>query len=156
MRDESAVLGAGVLRIGGERLARHVAGLAGGDGVFAVEGEGRLFGEAGALPLVVDSEGAKELVVVERAGDGGLVAGGAEFGGLEERPHHGLLVAIEVAEDIGVGNGAGDWRAFFVDKDRGDAHDVTAGAGGVSGLDGVADGAGDAFILEGALLGHAL
>ncbi len=100
MRDESAVLGTGVLSIGRERLARHVAGLAGGDGVLAVEGEGRLFGEAGTLPFVVDGEGAEEFVVVERAGDGGLVAGGAEFGGFEERPHHGLLVAIEVAEDF--------------------------------------------------------
>ena len=90
MRDECAVLGAGVLRVGGERLARHVAGLAGGDGVLAVEGKRRLFGEAGALPLVVDGEGAEPLVVVERAGDGGLVAGGAELGGLVERAHHGL------------------------------------------------------------------
>ena len=46
--------------------------------------------------------------------------------------------------------------ALFVDEDGGDAHDVAAGAGGVRGLDGVAGGAGDAFILEGALLGHAL
>ena len=67
MGDESAVLCAGVLRVGGERLAHHVAGLAGGDGVFAVEGERRLLGEAGGLPLVVDGEGAQELVVVERA-----------------------------------------------------------------------------------------
>ena len=97
-----------------------------------------------------------ELVVVERAGDGGLVAGGAEFCGLVEGAHYGLLVAIEVGKNLGVGDRARDGRAFFIDKHRGDTHDVTAGARGVSGLDGVADGAGDAFILERALLGHAL
>ena len=52
----------------GKRLADHVAGLAGGDGVFAVEGQRRLLGEAGALPLVVEGDGAEPLVVVERAG----------------------------------------------------------------------------------------
>ena len=156
MRDKRAVLGAGVLRVGGERLAGHVAGLAGGDGVFAVEGEGRLFCEAGALPFVVDGEGAKEFVVVERAGDGGLVAGGAEFGGLEERAHHSLFVAIEVRENFGIRDGTRYRLTLFVDEDCGHSHDVAAGAGGVRRLDGVADGAGDAFLLEGTLFGHAL
>ena len=84
------------------------------------------------------------------------MAGGAELGGLEERAHDGLGVAVEVGEDLGVGDGAGDGRAGFIDEDGGDAHDVAAGSGGVSGDDGVAGGAGDAFLLEGALFGHAL
>ena len=74
----------------------------------------------------------------------------------EERAHHGLLVAIEVAEDFGVGDGAGDGRAFFIDQHCRNSHDVAARSGGVSRLDGVADRAGDAFILKGAFLGHAL
>ena len=46
--------------------------------------------------------------------------------------------------------------AVFIHEDSGNAHDVAAGAGCVSGLDGVAGGAGDAFLFEGALLRHSL
>ncbi len=114
-----------------EGFARHVAGLAGGDGVLAVEGKRRLFGEAGGLPLVVEGDGAQPFVVVEWRGNGGLVAGGAELRGLVERAHDRLGVAVEVGEDLGVGDSAGDGRAVFVDEDGRDAHDVAAGAGGV-------------------------
>ena len=65
-------------------------------------------------------------------------------------------MAVEVGEDFGVGDRASDGCAFFVDEDRGGSHDIAAGAGRVCGLDGVAGGAGDAFILEGAFLRHAL
>ena len=65
MGDELAVFGAGVDGAVGQRFADHVAGLAGGDGVFAVEGQRRLLGEAGALPLVVERDGAEPFVVVE-------------------------------------------------------------------------------------------
>ena len=61
-----------------------------------------------------------------------------------------------MSEDFGVGDGAGDGRAVFVDQDGGRAHDVAAGSGGVSGNDGMAGGAGESFVLEGALDRHAL
>jgi hypothetical protein len=76
--------------------------------------------------------------------------------GLVERAHDGFGVAVEVGEDLGVGDGAGDGRAGFIDQHGRDAHDVAAGAGGVCGLDGVADRAGHALLLEGALLRHSL
>jgi hypothetical protein len=75
---------------------------------------------------------------------------------LVEGAHDGLGMAVEVGEDFGVGDGAGDGRAGFIDQNGGDAHDVAAGAGWVGGDDGVAGGAGDAFLLKGALFGHAL
>ena len=156
MVDELIVLGAGVFGAGGERLAEHVAGLAGGDLGFAIEGQRGLLGEAGALPLVIERDGAEPLVVVELAGNGGLVAGAAELGRFEQGAHDGLGVAVEVSEDFGVGDGAGDGLIVFVDQDGGRAHDVAAGADGGDLLDGVAGGAGDAFVLKGALFGHAL
>ncbi len=84
------------------------------------------------------------------------MASGAELGGLEERAHDGPGMAVEVGEDFGVGNGAGDGRAGFVYQYGGDAHDVATGSGGVRRDDGVAGGAGDAFLLKWALFGHAL
>ena len=89
MRSEVAVLCAGI--VGGFSIARHVAGLAGGDGVFAVERERRLLAEGGALPLVVDGEGAEPLVVVELGGDVGFMAGGAELGSFNS----GRMTALE-------------------------------------------------------------
>ena len=65
-------------------------------------------------------------------------------------------MAIEVGQDFSVGDRAGDGSAVFIDHDGRNAHHVAAGAGGVGGLDGVTGGAGDALVLEGALLGHAL
>ena len=112
MADQLAVLGAGIDGAGGEGLAEHVAGLAGGDCVFAIEGQRRLFGEAGALPFVVKGKSAQPFVVVEGAGDGGLVAGGAELGGLVNGAHHGFGMAVKMGEDFGVGDGAGDRRAL--------------------------------------------
>ncbi len=156
MGDELAVLGAGFVMPAGSRLAEHVAGLAGGDGVFAVEGKRRLLGEAGALPLVVKRDGAEPFVVVEGARDGRLVAGGAELGGLVERPHHRLGMAIEMGQDLRVGDGPGDGRALFIDQHGRDSHDIAAGSDGVGGLDGVAGRAGDALVLKGPLLRHAL
>src|SRR5215472_5402486 len=154
VRGELAVFGAGI--VSAFIVARHVAGLAGGDDVLAVEGKRTLLAEAGALPLVIDREGAEELVIVEFRRDGGLVAGGAEFGLLKERAHFGLGVAVEVGEDFSVCDGAGDGSALVIDQDGGVAHDVAAGSGCVSGLHGVAGGTGDAFVLKGARFGHAL
>ena len=71
------VLGSGVGQL--DRFALHVAGLAGGDGVFDVEGKRRLLGEGGVLPLVVERDGALPFVVVELARECGFVAGGAEL-----------------------------------------------------------------------------
>ncbi len=133
-----------------------MAGLAGGDDIFAIEGQRGLFGEAGSLPLVIDGEGAEPLVVVHGAGDGGFVAGGAELGCFIDGAHDGLGVAVEVREDFGVGDWPGDGLAAGVNEDCGDAHNVAAGAGGIDRLDGMAGGAGDAFILKGTLFGHAL
>src|SRR5580692_1327050 len=156
MAGELIVFGAGILRTWRERLARHVACLAGGDLIFAVEGKWGLLGEAGTLPLIVDSEGPQPFVVVECPRDGGLVTGSAKFGRLVDRAHNSFGVAIQMSEDVGVGDGACDGRPVWVDEDRGRAHDVAAGSSGVSGDDGVAGRAGDALVLKGALFGHAL
>jgi hypothetical protein len=154
VRGELAVLGAWIVR--GFGVARHVAGLAGGDAVLAVEGKRRLLGEAGALPLVVDREGAQPLVIVEHARDSGFVAGGAEFSRFVERTHHSLGVAVEVGQDFGVGDGASNRRALLVHQDGRNAHHVAADSGGVGRLNRVAGGAGDAFVFERTLFGHAL
>ena len=61
------------------------------------------------------------------------MAGGAELGGFVERAHHGLGMAVEVRQNLGVGDGASDGRAVFIDQDGRGSHDVAAGSGGVSG-----------------------
>src|ERR1035438_3000856 len=48
-------------------------------------------------------------------------SGGAELGGLVEGAHDGPGMAVEMGEDFGVGDGAGDGRAGFVDQDGRDA-----------------------------------
>ena len=84
------------------------------------------------------------------------MASGAEFGRLVERAHDGLGVPVEMSQDVGVGDRAGDGRTVFIDEDGGSSHDIAAGASGVGGEDGVAGGAGDALVFKGALLRHSL
>ena len=146
MGGEGSVLGAGVGH--GDGGALHVAGLTGGV-VGGVEDEGILFGELRGLPFVVGGEGANPLVVVEHDGQVGLVADEAELGGLVEGLHDRFAVAVEVHEDVGVGDGAGDAVAVGVEEDGRDGEDVAAVAGAVvDALDRVADHAGDAVCVK--------
>jgi hypothetical protein len=59
---------------------------------------------------------------------------------------------IEVGKDLPIGDFASDRLAVFIDQYGGNTHDVAAGAARVDLLDGVADGAGDAILVIGALL----
>jgi hypothetical protein len=65
-------------------------------------------------------------------------------------------MAIEMRQEFGVAHWSGDRCTGLIDQDGGCTHDITAGACSVSRLDGVAGRAGDALILKGALLRHAL
>ncbi len=116
MGGELTVLGSGVGQL--YRFALHVTGLAGGDGVFDVEGKRRLLGERRVLPLVVERDGALPFVVVELTRKGGLVAGGAELRCFVEGLHDGRGVAVEVSEDLAIGDRPGDGFAVFVDAEQ--------------------------------------
>ena len=65
-------------------------------------------------------------------------------------------MAVEMSQYLAVGDRPGDGSAVFVHEDGGNAHDIAARARGVSGLDGVANRAGDSLVFKGPLLGHAL
>src|SRR5665213_561342 len=142
--------------LGGERFTFHVACLAVGDGVFTVEREGRLLAEAGCLPLVVDGECTHPLVIIEHTRDGRFVADGAELGSFVERAHYGFGMTIKVRQNLCVGHRATDGSSVFIDQHGRDAHDVTAGSRSVGRLNRVAGGAGDALVLKGTLVRHAL
>ncbi len=133
----------------------HVAGLAGGDDVLLVEGQGRLFGEGGVLPLVIQGDGSLPLVVVEGFGKCSFVAGGAELAGTVERLHDGGGVAIEVSEDLRVTYRAMDGLAVFIDQDSGLGENEARGSACINALDGVTDHAGDAVLVVGTLAGCA-
>ncbi len=143
---EGAVLGAGLGH--GDGFALHVAGLAGLE-IGLVERQRRAVGEFRILPLVIRGEGAEEFVVVERAGQVGLVAGGAKLGRLDGVAHHGLGVPVRMREDLLERNFAGDALALRVRHDGGNAEDEAAVAvGGLDAADGVAEHAGQAVLVH--------
>ena len=149
MRGEGAALGAVVVEDGWR--ATHVAALARSE-VSGIKSERVALGEFGILPFVKDGEGADEFVFVERIGEIGFVAGGAEFRRAIERLHDGFGVTLGMLEDFAELNLAGNAIAVFIGHYRGHAHLIAAIArGGLQALDGMTGGAGEAVFIEGAI-----
>ena len=153
MRGQFALLCAGITirSRSGQELPLHVAGLAGGHRILYVEGKRRLFGERGRLPLVVDRERTEPLVIVQLARQGGFVAAGTKLRSFVEILHHRLGVAVEVRQDLGVGDRARDGLVVFIHQHGRHAHNVAARAAGRDLLDGVADRAGDSVRIVGVI-----
>ena len=123
MRRKRSVLRAVVMQSGS--FTTHVAVLACSE-VRGVKGQRVALGELRVLPLVINGKGADELVIVQRVGQVGLVAGGTEFRRPVKRLHDRLRVTLGMLEDIAKRNLAGNSLAVLVYHHRGNAHDVTA------------------------------
>jgi hypothetical protein len=128
-----------------------VAALTGSE-IRGVKCQRSALGEFRVLPLVINGEGADELVLVQRIREVGLMAGGAEFRRPIERLHDRLGVTLGMLEDVAKGNLARDTLAVFVYHHRRDAHHIAAIAGGgLQPLDRVTGGTGQAVLVKGAV-----
>jgi len=144
------MLGAVFRQRGGGAL--HVAALATGE-VCGVEGERIALRELGLLPLVVGGESANELVVVERFGQIGLVAGGAKLRCMQKIRHDRFGVALGMAQYLIEGHLAGNAVAFFIDDDGGNTHfEAGIAVGGKRSLHRVADGASETVRIHGSAI----
>ncbi len=84
------------------------------------------------------------------------MAAGAEFAAAIEVLHDRLGVAIEVCEDLLIGDLAVDGLVIFIDQHSWLSENIASGATGIDFLNGVADRTGDAVLIELAIDGRAL
>src|SRR5208282_4318558 len=97
MRRERSALRA-IIRQSGRGPA-HVAALTRSE-VGRIKSQGVALRELGVLPLIINGEGADELVLVQRIWQVSLVAGGAEFRLPIKRLHYGFGVTFGMFEDF--------------------------------------------------------